>query len=46
MEENPGGQYPANRDSKKNKEGRKPAEKKYKKISPKGMRFQSKGSAG
>ena len=45
MEENPGGQYPAKRDSEKNREGRKPEEKKYKKISSKGMHFQNKGSS-
>lgn len=43
MEENPGGQHPAKRDSEKNREGRKPEEKKYKKISSKGMHFQIKG---
>ena len=46
MEGNSGGQHPTTRDSKKNMEGRKSEEKKYKKISPKGMSFQNKGPTG
>lgn len=46
MGENPGDQHPTTRDSKKNMEGRKSEEKKYKKISPKGMSFQNKGPTG
>ena len=45
MEENPGGQHPAKRDSEKNKEGRKPEEKKIQENFLKGYAFPNKGSS-
>lgn len=46
MEKNPKGQHLADRDSKRNMEGRKSEEKKHKKISPRDLSFQNQGPAG